>query len=215
MDPTNLTNIYFCDKPPTTELWKNYTYVHPAVSINTHNVCHGRGMIATRDICAGECIFVTPPTVYVDARDVQREFLKRDLVSSCSAVNLEEIAVEMLVENMWNRIVENDKGTINSFLVLMGSSSSGSGSSITTITSNRRSSATMKEVVWEKSDDCFRVTDTATLLGNNSAEYWSREELLVEKLVSRDDLKNIIFKNGTCVNCIVLDASRKKMYCIT
>jgi hypothetical protein len=184
-DPSNLANIYFCDKPPPKELWKNYTYVHPAISISTRNVCHGRGMVATRDIRPGECLFVTPPTVHADAQETYKEFLKRELVGSCSStVNLEDIAVEILVENMYTSMVENDKGTLNSFLVLMGA---GSGSD------SGKKEWTRDNFNW------IQMTGIPTLLGNDDTDYWCQQEqvLALEKLVSRDDLKHILFKNGT------------------
>lgn len=187
-DPSNLANIYFCDQPPPKELWKNYTYVHPAISISTHNVCHGRGMVATKDIRPGECLFVTPPTVHADAQEIHKEFLKRELVGSCSTVTLEDIAVEILADNMYTSMVENDKGTLNSILVLMGAGSgSGSGSD------SGKKEWTRDHFNW------IQMTDISTLLGNDDTDYWCRQQeqvLAIEKLVSRDDLKHILFKNA-------------------
>jgi len=137
-------------------------------------------MVATRDIVAGECIFVTPPTVYANPQDVRKEYLKRYDIDS--SVTLEDVAVEILVEKMWNSIVENDRGTFNSFLVLMGSSSI---------------------IMRENTNDSARNSidsqslNISTLLGHDGEDYWGQDELLEkEKFASRDDLKKILFKNA-------------------
>lgn len=114
VNPTNLSDLYF-DVSEHREEFENEFYVHSGIATSTESVCHGRGMIATQDIQAGTLLFVTPPTVYSNQIAVQKMFLENKKSS-----DLEGIALELLVENMWNCIEQQEIATVNSFLALMG-----------------------------------------------------------------------------------------------
>ena len=77
-------------------------------------------MIVTQDIAAGECLFVTPPTVGVE---VGLLLPKKD--DDDTTTTFEDVAMELLVDSMMDAIRHKRKhdannSTINSFLSLMG-----------------------------------------------------------------------------------------------
>ena len=91
------------------------TFVGPVeIALAKNNdVVHGRGLIATRDIKPGECLFVTPPTVSAKISDVQR------LWSGCNGKkSIEEIAEASLLKNMKRSVKANDKAVAASFMAL-------------------------------------------------------------------------------------------------
>ena len=114
IDQKNLSDLLF-----STKGLKKEFYVNPGVTISQNDVVHGRGMIATKDIKAGECIFITPPTVYADQKEVLKNFKNK-----ADSMGLESLAFNLLVDNMMEAIEKRDHAIINSFLVLMGSSNS-------------------------------------------------------------------------------------------
>ena len=92
------------------------TFIGPvevAEAKNNDVVVHGRGLIATRDIKPGECLFVTPPTVSASINEVQR------LWSSCNGKkSIEEIAEFSLLKSMKRSVKANDKAVAASFMAL-------------------------------------------------------------------------------------------------
>ncbi len=64
----------------------------------------------------GECLFVTSPTLHADQKTVFKLWRKQ------STKSLEEVAIELLTENMVNAIKTKQCGVANSFFVLMGNS---------------------------------------------------------------------------------------------
>ncbi len=73
-------------------------------------------MIQIIFVFAGECLFVTSPTLHADQKTVFELWRKQ------SSMSVEEIAIELLTENMANAIKTTQYGAANSFLVLMGNS---------------------------------------------------------------------------------------------
>jgi hypothetical protein len=117
IDPTNLSNYYFISDK---EVSPSDFYVHPSIVIcnDKKRVVHGRGMIVDQEIQAGDCLFVSPPTVTVDLNELKSRFLKE------GNDDLEEIAISLLEDNMLRAIQNQQQTTINSFLALMGMPSS-------------------------------------------------------------------------------------------
>ena len=85
-----------------------------AVEVAESGVVHGRGLIATRDIKPGECLFVTPPTVSANINEVKR------LWAGCNGKrSIEEIAEASLLKNMKRSIKQaGDKSVAASFMSL-------------------------------------------------------------------------------------------------
>jgi len=85
-----------------------------AVEVAESGVVHGRGLIATRDIKPGECLFVTPPTVSANIDEVKR------LWAGCNGKrSIEEIAEASLLKNMKRSIKQaEDKSVAASFMSL-------------------------------------------------------------------------------------------------
>lgn len=112
--PSNLTDLYFAGDDAVPNV-----YVHPEICIQRDDgVVHGRGMIVTKDIKAGECLFVTPPTVHVNRGKARQAF--KEAVECGQRRDLEEIVMDLLVKNMMEAVKNNEHATINSFLALMG-----------------------------------------------------------------------------------------------
>jgi hypothetical protein len=72
-----------------------------------HQVVHGRGLVASRDISPGECLFVIPSIVSAPVDEVRRRFL--ELSSTDSGGNeLEQITESVLVEQIQHLQDEED-----------------------------------------------------------------------------------------------------------
>jgi hypothetical protein len=150
-------------------------YFHPSIAIrNDSTVLHGRGMVVTQGISAGECIFVTPPTLGVGMYKLKKRFLE-------DGMKLEDVAIELLIDAMMEAITRRKQkenlcnAAINSFMALMG--------------------ATAKQEK-EVTVDLLNAKDDRDL--------WSEEEL---SNVTRTDLRNVILKNGTSLNTVMLFSS--------
>ncbi|CAJ1951450.1 unnamed protein product [Cylindrotheca closterium] len=134
IDPKDLSNLYFgANKKTNAGEETAEFFVHPSIAIQSGtesttpsdhhgtNIVHGRGMVATNDIAAGECIFITPPTVGMDCHAMESKF------KSGTNVALEDLAMEELIDKMMKDINSKQDGDtkvnacINSFLCLMGS----------------------------------------------------------------------------------------------
>lgn len=120
VDSNNASNLYFQD-PKSSILQVLDSYVHPCITIrNDSTVVHGRGMVVTKDVSAGDCLFVTPPTVGFDVDQVKKTCLAGE-------GKLEDIATGILINNMEDVIARRHQeeksptATMNSFMVLMGS----------------------------------------------------------------------------------------------
>lgn len=116
-DAGNLASLYFEYSPS-----KKF---EPFVASDAFEIVQldqgrGRGMVASKDISAGECLFVIPPTVAVPVMKVLKEWKRRGGAIDDPGM-LEAAADDLLLEEM-QRIVEEESSTAtaNSFLVLEG-----------------------------------------------------------------------------------------------
>ena len=115
------------------------THVSPSLKISSDPslVAHGRGLVATRDISAGELLFVHPPTVRAEISQVLRIYQNKAKVKVNNKVNnnkdndkdnnnlLESIAETVLLKEMKRAIRGRKKQTSHartaaSFLALNG-----------------------------------------------------------------------------------------------
>src|SRR5687768_10343102 len=103
VDPHNLSSLYFTDNA-TVE-----PYVGP-MQIASDVVVQGRGLVASRDIKVGECLFVTPPTVSVPVTRAKELYLQ------CRQ-ELESIAEGLIVDEMQSQLQSENAA---SFLALVG-----------------------------------------------------------------------------------------------
>lgn len=180
LDPKNLSNIYFASDA---SIPSNEYYVHPSISIaNTttdqdehapatdERIAHGRGVMVQHEISAGECLFVSPPTVTVGFSDMKTRYLEE------GRGRLEDAAMELLQENMMGAIEEQNHATMNSFLVLMGSS------------------------ITKKEEE---INVTLDLLNAQvDTQIWSGEQL---SKITETNMKNIILKNAFGPDFITYD----------
>jgi hypothetical protein len=109
-------------------------YTGPTIRVvnNTkvsNSVAHGRGVVAARDIQAGECLFVTPPVVSANVKQVTKLWKERILSvgvggSESSETKLvEQLSEQVLVQEM-ECVVREKPDKARSFLALMGASDS-------------------------------------------------------------------------------------------
>ena len=96
-------------------------------------VVHGRGLIVTRDVSPGECLFVIPATISTPIDEVWKRFLEfnsnecssNELAGTKFGIQLEDIAETLLVERIQSLRQNDDDGnsgrTLNSFLSQMSS----------------------------------------------------------------------------------------------
>ncbi|KAL9185168.1 hypothetical protein ACHAXT_002945 [Thalassiosira profunda] len=71
-----------------------------AANGETSAVVHGRGLVATRDVKAGECLFVTPAIVSADAAEVRLRYLQQQQQGKDAARDLEQMTEDNLVEQV-------------------------------------------------------------------------------------------------------------------
>jgi SET domain len=148
-DPRNLSDLFFGET--RTALSDFEPYAGPIqvattrssssntnnVSHNDFSVCHGRGIVATRNVTAGECLFVTAPTVHANVKAVEREWNEKychleTLNSSTSSsschreggVGVETACEQVLVRAMQQAIHKKDTAVAQSFLALLGGNQS-------------------------------------------------------------------------------------------
>lgn len=166
IDHTNLNNLLFNEESNQSSL--ELFYAHPSLCIsNDQSVIHGRGCRTSRDIRAGECLFVTPPTVGIE--QLKLKFLK-EYGDPHASTTLEKVAMDLLEENMMQAIRGNDHAIINSFMVLMGA-----------------------EGISSFIEEDAKYFSIDLLNGKHDGRIWSDEELAC---VTKKHLRNIILKNG-------------------
>ena len=122
IDPTNLSSLYFyCQdhEELNAKLDEEFVcYVNPNIRIENDkkNVVHGRGVVVTQDVKAGECLFVSSPVIGVRSEEARNAFLES------AGSTLEETTMKLLQDKMMDAIrKQNNHGPINSFMALMGS----------------------------------------------------------------------------------------------
>jgi len=110
--PSDLSPLLF--RPPNADQSSlaQFTFIGP-VKVSSSDVIHGRGLIATRDINPGECLFVTPPTVSANIGEVKRLWS-----GSNGKRSIEEVAEASLLKSMKRSIKAKDKATAISFMAL-------------------------------------------------------------------------------------------------
>lgn len=147
-----------------------YTGPIRVVTSRTSNavaVAHGRGVVATRDIQAGECLFVTPPVVTANVEQVTK--LWKERVGSGSSENklVEQLSEQVLVQEM-ERVLRETPDKARTFLALMGASDS----------------------------DVTTTTDTSMecLLGNADKE--DVATAIDPTSISQEDLRQIVRRNA-------------------
>ena len=82
------------------------------------NVVHGRGLIASRDVIAGECLFVTDPAAYAPVAGTRSRWHQCD-----DGRSLELVAEKVLIEEMKKSMASDstaEKSKAGSFLLLFG-----------------------------------------------------------------------------------------------
>ncbi|GAX10421.1 hypothetical protein FisN_21Lh119 [Fistulifera solaris] len=120
-DPFDISSLLFqSNEDDANATTRSCYYVGPVTITNTAAVS-GRGLIATRDIAAGECLFVTPATVFARVETVYPRWVSRNSQPG----TLEEISEQVLIEEMKSLISNKDEqATVGSFMTLMGASAS-------------------------------------------------------------------------------------------
>lgn len=113
-NPKDLSTCYFSSTTQDVPLLE--PFIHDALTLQSKNTIHGRGIIATRNISEGDCLFITPSILCLD------QSFRNLFLNSNGLKNLEELSIEMLVDRMWESIQNKENSQINSFLALMGSS---------------------------------------------------------------------------------------------
>jgi hypothetical protein len=120
-DPANLSSLYF--DPSSVRKLQPFV-ASDAFEILALDETRGRGMVATRDIQEGTCLFVIPPTVSVSVVKVLKEWKKRGGGRNDPSM-LEAAADDVLLQEMRLFIQDDSSPAVaNSFLVLEGSSAS-------------------------------------------------------------------------------------------
>lgn len=103
-------------KTASTRMTMTESLVGPVeISTSGNSVAHGRGLIATRDIAVGECLFITPPTVSAPLNDVLRIYNNGGARTSKS---LEELAELILLKHMKRALRQKTKKQAASFMFL-------------------------------------------------------------------------------------------------
>lgn len=144
-DPSNLSSLLLSSSTSQSTLSKKANsppvvlYIGPIqISNDPKKVRHGRGLIASRDIAAGECLFVTPPTLAVPVAHVKSEWTKRQqqqqqhdkdspAETSKLPTTVDEVAEDLLIKSMSETIEAAQTspraaGVAHSFLSLLGPS---------------------------------------------------------------------------------------------
>ena len=147
-------------------------------------------MIATQDIQAGEYLFVTPPTVHANQQTVKDIYtagvgvIGTGTGAEKQSKGVEDVAMDVLVQNMMEAIERKEFATVNSFLALMGV---------------KASNASEEDVSMDRLNGKDYDDDNDDT-GTNKC--WSEDDDDDLKNVTKDDLRNIILKNGTCYHHI-------------
>jgi hypothetical protein len=120
-EPSDISALLFQSKDDDSKSTNQACYYVGPVEITNKTVVSGRGLIATRDIAAGECLFVTPATVSARVESVYQRWVSRHSHRG----TLEEISEQVLVEQMKSLISNTDEQvTVESFMALMGATAS-------------------------------------------------------------------------------------------
>ena len=131
----NQQNQHQQEEQQQQEHWYPF-YIGPIV-VSTTNVAHGRGIVASRNIQAGECIMVIPPAVSCNMATVWEEWKTHYSSTSTSTTTstpppplttttgLEHVAEQVLIKTMKELLQSNhesDKAKAQSFMLQVSSS---------------------------------------------------------------------------------------------
>ena len=111
VDPNDISPLLFQKQSTVASSTSFQPFLGP---VRLAKVKHGRGLVATRDIKAGECLFVIQPTVSAPVEDVHAKWSETESV--------EMAAEEVLVAAMRTALAGDNVAVANSFLALVGSS---------------------------------------------------------------------------------------------
>jgi hypothetical protein len=146
----NLSSLLFREASTNDANKTAKAYYTGPIRVVTHttnpNVQHGRGVVATRDIQAGECLFVTPPVVTANVQQVTQLWKLKEKEGQVDGVGgagagssesetklVEQLSEQVLVQEM-ERALRETPEKARSFLALMGASDSdGSGDNVTSM----------------------------------------------------------------------------------
>lgn len=117
MDPSNLSPLLF--QSNREESSSCSSWLGP-VALASTKVAHGRGLLATRDIQPGECLFVMNPTVSANIQTVKERWITEGRMSTQNdSINqtsrLESIAEQVLLEEM----KQSTQSASSSFMLLV------------------------------------------------------------------------------------------------
>lgn len=119
VEPSDVSNILFQKK--TDPVANVEPYVGPVeICCDDDKVAHGRGLVATRDIDAGELLFVTPSTVEAPLEQVYKKWQERRMSLTDDDRCLEECAESVLLDSMQEACTQQP-AVAASFLALVGS----------------------------------------------------------------------------------------------
>lgn len=126
IDPQNVANILLHKKTDACILKE--PYVSSAVKVSSDGVAHGRGLVATRTIAAGELLFATPPTIEAPLQQVYEKWQTQRRNHSIDSTTendgeyrcLEACAEEGLLDAMQQACTEQP-AIAASFAALVGS----------------------------------------------------------------------------------------------
>jgi hypothetical protein len=99
-DPSNLSN------EKNASCFVGSVRVVSASDAATASVVHGRGVVATRDIRAGECLFVTPPVVTAPVEVVAAQWRAAN-----SNERLSQLSEQVLVQEMQGTRLSRSRGS--------------------------------------------------------------------------------------------------------
>jgi hypothetical protein len=114
-DPSNLADLLFSNEKKAS-YFVGSARVVSASDAATASVVHGRGVVATRDIRAGECLFVTPPVVTAPVELVAAQWRAAN-----ANERLSQLAEQVLVQDMQGILSQPaGSGAAQGFLALVG-----------------------------------------------------------------------------------------------
>ncbi|EEC42999.1 predicted protein [Phaeodactylum tricornutum CCAP 1055/1] len=167
-DPSDLSRVFFpnLDAPLTIQPWVGPVEVQEAT-----DGTRGRCLVVVQPVRAGDCLFVTPPTLSVDVGDVAAAWVEQ-YQQSVVENTLDCLTEQALVNAMRVCLDDVQSATARSFLSLRGGPA----------TSFAQSSASLQTLI--------QSTSVSLLLGNDT------QPLLDDVIVSDEYLLAIVRKNA-------------------
>ena len=173
----DLSNLFLSKAPVTLEK----ALIGP-IAVSSSGL-HGRGVFATRDVEAGECLFCTLPTVSAPIQIVMRIF------QSKPRIGLEQIAETILLKNMKRSLKCHDKRVAASVMLLTSDDKK-----IPIVQENEQDMVSLltaessPSTCWWGKDDATKISDEDLLL-------IIRRNAFGPDFYSYDKMQDNIFKN--------------------